>query len=377
MHAEHDGDRDQRGHADALGVPGSPRSRGRRPTRARGRQPHAQQRQQREPEARPAEVGERLRHVAVRVADDERAGAEAVADRRVGAGAGADPAGDPVDVDRLLPVARAHGRRRGQPVGRVRRRLASGFGELVPGLGDLAVDARPAALASATSASDGASYEHRRAASAPAGACALRRRAAPRRGSRPRARARAARPASPGCSAPSSWPASSRTASGSLSVVSPVVRERPEDQRRGARRRAEEADRAAQPQRHDGEPDDEPDRQREQRAARVGEHQHELEQRDARPGERVDRRAARAAGAEPEQRRDARARPSARRSSSSRTARAAARRSPSSASHSGKTLVSSAQPQTTTQASAIAVQHACQRPGASRASAIVAAKAIT
>jgi hypothetical protein len=82
-------------------------------------------------------------------------------------------------------------------------------------------------------------------------------------------------------------------------------RERPCDQRDRARRGAEEHDGAAQPKRRDREPDDQPHPEREERAARVGEHQHELEQGDARPGERAGDGAARAARAEPDQRRDA------------------------------------------------------------------------
>ena len=79
-------------------------------------------------------------------------------------------------------------------------------------------------------------------------------------------------------------------------------RERPADERRGTGAGAEQHDRAAQAQRHDGEPEREPEHEREQRAARVGEHQRDLEQRDARPRERVDRRPAGAARAQPQQR---------------------------------------------------------------------------
>ena len=167
-------------------------------------------------------------------------------------------------------------------------------------------------------------------------------------------------------SAPSSWPASARAASGTLSVVRRVARERPRDHRAPRpRAAAEQRQRAAQPQRHDREPERQADqRARAARRASRRASAHVEQQAERRPGERVDRRrgpsAARpatAAAARP-------ARPSARPRSSSRTARAAARSVSSRASAPGKTLVSSAHAAHDHAAERDAVEH--RRPAAGR-----------
>ena len=82
-------------------------------------------------------------------------------------------------------------------------------------------------------------------------------------------------------------------------------RERPADHGRRAGGRAQQHDRAAQPQRDHGEPAGDADDPGEQRAARVGQHQADLEQGDPRPGERVERRVAGAPRAQPQQRQEA------------------------------------------------------------------------
>ena len=89
--------------ADALGVPGQPAVAPPQPERrAAARQSQAHSASSESGEADPAEVGERLHDVAVRVADGERVGAVARARGRVGAGAGADPRADRVDLERLV-----------------------------------------------------------------------------------------------------------------------------------------------------------------------------------------------------------------------------------------------------------------------------------
>ena len=125
VHAEHERDGDQRHQPDALGVPRQAAvARAQRRSRAPRDQP-----QRRAPaataRARPSR-GRRASatHVAVRVAHEQRVVAEAGAHGGVGAGAGADQRRDAVDVERLVPVARAHRRGRRQAAGRVGGRRA-------------------------------------------------------------------------------------------------------------------------------------------------------------------------------------------------------------------------------------------------------------
>ena len=82
-----------------------------------------------------------------------------------------------------------------------------------------------------------------------------------------------------------------------------VLRERPQRHERRAEPAAGQHRRAAQAQGDGGEPERAADQQRQQRAARVGEHERDEHDPQAGEGERVERRRALAARAQPEQRR--------------------------------------------------------------------------
>ena len=180
--------------------------------------------------------------------------------------------------------------------GRVGGRARLRVGELVPGLGDLAADAagrggerdqrprRARARAAPSSArpamrrvrASGGRWRREEADREPGDAAARRRAAAaarrargPRRRGRPSARGR--RSGRPG-----------RTPTTTTG--------------HGGERRAASAATARSRSGTTREPDREADRQREQRAARVGQHQAHEHEPEQRPGERVDARRARSAG---------------------------------------------------------------------------------
>jgi hypothetical protein len=84
-----------------------------------------------------------------------------------------------------------------------------------------------------------------------------------------------------------------------------VAREGPGDHGPRGRRGGQQRQHPAQTQRHGGEPHAEPEQQRQQRAARVGEHDAGEQQPEPGPGERVGGRMPGAARGQPQQRRDA------------------------------------------------------------------------
>ena len=212
-----------------------------------------------------------------------------------------------VHLHRLAPVARAAGGRRGQAL------RAVGRARDAPGRSPAsrpwrpARRCRPGALASIRIATAGT------AASAPtstrlARAAGARRRAGGRRrGSRRRGRRRSASTSSSSSSAPKPWPASTRSAIGAPSAVSPSCANAQATSGTVATSTPPSATTRAQPQRHDREPAARaPIADREQRAARVATAAGSTSTSpSAGPGERVDRGVAGAARGEPQQRRDA------------------------------------------------------------------------
>jgi hypothetical protein len=84
-----------------------------------------------------------------------------------------------------------------------------------------------------------------------------------------------------------------------------VLRERPRHHRRGAEHAGGEDGDRAQPQRHDQEPQADPEHERGQRSARVRQHQAHEQHAHRRPRERVRGGVARAARGQPQHRRNA------------------------------------------------------------------------
>ena len=234
-----------------------------------------------------------------------------------------------MDLERLAPVAGAHRRRRGQPVrrvGRASRRSGSvscfhAF-ETWPSI-------PPGAAASRDQADDRHERERaeQRAAGEPPGA---------RRGGRCGGEEADRQPGGQQRDEHQQQQRAELVAGvrarGDASAVvggQPVLGERPGDD--AARRRradAEQRDRAAQPQRHDDEPERDA-RSRARAARRANRTSIRQTSSSPSPGQASALTAAwpERRAAEPQQRRDARARPSARPRSSSRTARAGGRRS--------------------------------------------------
>ena len=282
---------------------GRPRSRRRRPVARNAASSHATAAAAtREP--RPAEVGERLHDVAVRVADGERVGRGSACGRsrtrprrcRSTArwrGCRAPP-----------PVAGAHRGGGGEPVRRVRRACARRVGELVPGLGDLPVDA-----AGGGRQRDQRDDRHERQNGERRAARELARSAASAGAAQPRSGRRGPAPSRTdtisSSRAPNSWPASTRAAIGARSVVRPscenahaTIGAAPSTP---AARATVARSRSGTIRNHSADAG----HQRDQRAARVGEHHRHQQHADRRPGERVGGRVAGAAGGEPQHRRHA------------------------------------------------------------------------
>ena len=201
---------------------------------------------------------------------------------------------DAVDLERLVPVAGAHRRRLREAPRRVVGRRRVRVRELVPGLGHLPVDAAgrarqrdqrrspgrastPSSTRPATrlACGDGGPLggeepgdEPERQQRAPTSAAAARR----ARGRRRRAPPAAGRPSV------SPVMANAQPITGTAPAVAPSSTTAPR------RRSGIDANQNASPS-----------EQRQQRAARVGQHQRHLEQRDPGPGQRADGGAARAA----------------------------------------------------------------------------------
>ena len=341
VHAEHDDDGDQREHPDALGVERQPAVAPAQAGRAQPRRPARRAPASSEtPRPDPAEVGERLHDVAVRVADRQRVVAEARAHA------------SRTRRRRCRATARWRGRRAPRPSSGARTdEVAVSRSGVLAGVRAFGSVSWFQALETwpSIAAGRGGERDQRRSPARArarrarrgrrAGACARRRRAL--RGREVRRRAR--RPAAPRPSAAAArrtrGPASTRAAIGARSVVSPSCANAHATSGAAPSTPAASAASAAQAQRHDEEPDRRaPISQRDQRAARVGEHQAHEQQADApaRParwpprGRSGGRRATASAAR--------RAPPSARPSSSTRTARAAARTSRPAASEAGKHL---------------------------------------
>ena len=231
------------------------------------------------------------------VPDVERVLAVARARGRVAARADADGLVRAPDLQRLVPVARAHAADRGQAARVVGGRRAFGSVrlrqpcEIEPPrpVGD--ARARPRRATGTSARHD----EHGDAE--PARRVVRRRGALGEREADGEPDERAARRASRRRAIPSWWPAASRRASGDAVARSARSGRRPTG-RRAPPPNAPSAS-TATPRRRSGtsdEPERHADRQREQRAARVGEQQRDGEQAERRVGERVDAPRGRCAG---------------------------------------------------------------------------------
>ncbi len=206
-------------------------------------------------------------------------------------------------LERLVPVAGAHRGGLGEPPGRVVRRRGVRVRELVPAPSRSGRRRRRARWRARSGRSPGR-RPGRRAACGRRSASPAGRRAARPRGSRRRARARAARRASAAAARRARGRCRRAPAIGSRSVVSPVIANA---QPITGAAPAVAPSRTTAPRRRSGttaNQNSEPDREREQRAARVGQHQRDLEQRDPGPRQRVHGRPPGAPRAEPQQRQD-------------------------------------------------------------------------
>jgi hypothetical protein len=106
--------------------------------RAGGRAEPGEQQRDVDPHSDQAEVRERLRHVAVRVAHAQAIGLDRLAGRRVAVGADAEPRRLAPDREAVVPVARAHAADGGEPARVVRRLLRVRIGQLMPAVRDRA-----------------------------------------------------------------------------------------------------------------------------------------------------------------------------------------------------------------------------------------------
>ena len=155
-----------------------------------------------------------------------------------------------------------------------------GVGELVPRLGDLPVDpALRGGQGEQAEERDEGEHGQRAAAGEPA----LARRRRPLGGREldesPAASSTAAIRIS---SAPNSWPASTRAAIGARSVVSPSCENAHAITGPATATAPASGDQRPQTQRHEHEPGGDPERERDQRAARVGQHHADQQQADRR-----------------------------------------------------------------------------------------------